>query len=76
MSRVIHARLDAHTEKLLRDLERQLGWNDSKIIREGIKTLSTFMAGRRRPKVIGLGRFKSGVSDLGSSKRHLQGFGN
>jgi hypothetical protein len=29
----------------------------------------------RKRKIIGLGRFRSGRSDLGSNKQHLQGFG-
>jgi hypothetical protein len=29
-----------------------------------------------RPRVIGLGRFASGVLDLGSNKKHLRGFGS
>jgi hypothetical protein len=28
-----------------------------------------------RPRIAGLGRFASGVDDLGSNKRHLKGFG-
>jgi hypothetical protein len=30
---------------------------------------------RPAQKVIGIGRFDSGVSDLGSNKKHLEGFG-
>jgi hypothetical protein len=74
MSRVIHARLDAETERMLHRLERQFGWNDSQVVREGIKVLSGLTSrGARRVK--GLGRFTSGVPDLGSNKSHLKGFG-
>ena len=31
--------------------------------------------GKRRAKIIGLGRFSSGVHDLGSNKERLKGFG-
>ena len=75
MSRIIHARIDPKTEKLLTDLERRLGWNDSKIVREGIKALGSLNAPKRKRKIVGLGRFRSGVSDLGSNKNHLKGFG-
>jgi hypothetical protein len=74
MSRMIHARLDAETERILRRLERRLGWNDSQVVREGIKALNGLTA-RGRRRVIGLGRFSSGVPDLGSNKTHLKGFG-
>lgn len=75
LSRVIHARLDGPTERLLRELERRLGWSDSQVVREGIKALNVLLVpGRARP-IVGLGRFRSGVRDLGSNKAHLKGFG-
>jgi len=50
-------------------------WNDSRIVREGIKALGA-LAGPNRPrKIAGVERFRSGVPDLGSNKRHLRGFG-
>jgi hypothetical protein len=74
MSRVIHARLDAETERMLRRLERRFGWSDSQVVREGIKVLNGLTSlGPRR--VVGLGRFSSGVPDLGSNKDRLKGFG-
>jgi len=75
MSQVIHARLDDETESLREELQRRLGWNDSQIVREGIKALSTLAAPKNGCKIIGLGQFESGVSDLGSNKKHLEGFG-
>jgi hypothetical protein len=75
MSRIIHARLDAETERMLRRLERQFGWNDSQVVREGIKILNG-LTGRGKRRVKGLGRFASGVPDLGSNKSHLKGFGS
>ena len=75
MSRVIHARIDEETEKVLKELKRRLGWNDSNVVREGIKALSVMLVPKRRRKVYGLGRFESGIPDLGSNKDHLEGFG-
>ena len=75
MSRIIHARLDAETEKLLRELERRLGWNDSKTVREGIKALNVLLVPKRPRKIFGLGRFRSGIADLASNHDHLKGFG-
>ena len=75
MSRIIHARLDAETEQLLLELERRLGWTDSQVVREGIKALGGLLARGRSRRIIGLGKFRSGVPDLGSNKDHLQGFG-
>jgi hypothetical protein len=31
---------------------------------------------RRKRTVVGVGKFASGVSDLGSNKKHLRGFGS
>ena len=75
MSRIIHARLDEKTEKLLLDLGRRFGWNDSKIVREGIQALNVLLVPNRGRKIVGLGKFRSGVLDLGSNKAHLKGFG-
>jgi hypothetical protein len=74
MPRIVHARLDVETERMLRQIERRLGWSDSKIVREGIRVLKSLLPqGRRR--IIGQGEFYSGVPDLGSNKDHLKGFG-
>ena len=76
MSRVIQARIDAETEKLISDLARRLGWNDSRIVREGIKALAGLTVPKSERKIVGLGRFQSGMDDLGSNKQHLKGFGS
>lgn len=75
MSRIIQARIDAETESLLSQLQLRLGWSDSQIVREGIKALGALSTPARRKKIVGLGKFSSGVTDLASNKRHLKGFG-
>jgi hypothetical protein len=75
MASVIHARLDDDTESLRDALQRQLGWTDSQIVREGIKSLSLLVRKQGKRQIIGLGKFASGVGDLGSNKRHMRGFG-
>lgn len=75
MASIIHARLDALTDSLRSELQKQLGWSDSQIVREGIKSLSALVRTNGKRKIVGLGRFRSGVSDLGSNKKHLRGFG-
>ena len=75
MTRVIQARLDQKTARLLVRLRRQTGANDSEIVRRGISALSQALPQPRGRKVHGLGRFVSGLSDLGSNKDHLAGFG-
>jgi hypothetical protein len=76
MSRVVHARLDPATERLLNRLKRQRGWSDSEIVRLGIRSLAQLELRQRQGRqIVGLGRFRSKVRDLGSNKKHLDGFG-
>jgi hypothetical protein len=54
---------------------RELGWTPSQVVREGLRVLEASRLRRKRPGIIGLGKFESGVSDLGSNKKHLRDFG-
>ena len=56
-------------------LVRELGWTPSQVVREGLRALEASYLRRKKRGVIGLGRFCSGVPDLGSNKKHLCGFG-
>jgi hypothetical protein len=71
--KTVQARLDADTEKKLTRLVDQLGLSPSMVVREGIKLLAASQPKTR--KIIGLGRFSSGIPDLGSNKKHLRDFG-
>ena len=75
MAKVVHARLDDESDKLLRRLRRNTGLGDSELIRRGLRALDVLSGQKSRPTVIGLGAFDSGIHDLGSNKRHLDGFG-
>ena len=75
MGSAIQARLDDLSRKRLAVLVRELGWSPSQIVREGLRVLEASYLRRKKRGVIGLGKFSSGVSDLGSNKKHLRGFG-
>lgn len=75
MVSTVQARLDPEARKTLERLVRRLGWNPSRVVREGLRLLASSHPATKRPRIVGLGRFRSGVPDLGSSKRHLRGFG-
>jgi hypothetical protein len=75
MQFMIQARLDASSRKRLSALIRELGWTPSQIVREGLRILETTRLRKKRPRIIGLGKFRSGISDLGSNKKHLRNFG-
>jgi hypothetical protein len=75
MRSAIQARLDDQSRKRLAVLVRELGWSPSQVVREGLRVLEASYLRRKKRGVIGLGKFCSGVSDLGSNKKHLRGFG-
>jgi hypothetical protein len=71
----IQARLDDRSRRRLATLVRELGWTPSRVVREGLRVLEASCLRRKKRGIIGLGKFRSGVSDLGSSKEHLRDFG-
>ena len=75
MARVVQARLDDDTDKMLDALRRQTRLSDSELVRRAIRSLAVLSPVGGGPRVIGIGRFESGVADLGSNKRYLKGFG-
>ena len=75
MRGTIQARLDEQSRRRLTSLVRELGWSPSRVVREGLRVLEAGHLRKKRRGVIGLGKFSSGVSDLGSNKGRLKGFG-
>ncbi|MBI1897081.1 MAG: hypothetical protein HYZ57_06005 [Acidobacteria bacterium] len=74
MKTTIQARLDSQSSRILNTLLRR-GWTQSRAIREGLQLLASVAAGDGETRIIGLGKFDSGIADLGSDKKHLGGFG-
>jgi hypothetical protein len=75
MGNTIQARLDERSRKRLKALVQELEWSPSRVVREGLRILEASYLRRRKRGVIGLGKFRSGISDLGSNKKHLRDFG-
>ena len=71
----VQARLDRRSQVVLEWLVRRLGWSPSRVVREGVHLLAACHVGPSAQRVIGVGRFASGLPDLGSNKKHLRGFG-
>jgi hypothetical protein len=71
----VQARLDRKSQMALERLTKRLGWSPSRVVREGLRLLDACYRRPLRKKIIGVGRFASGIPDLGSDKRRLQGFG-
>ena len=75
MRSTVQARLDAASRRDLAQLVQNLGWSPSKVVREALRRLASSHPLPGRPRAAGLGKFSSGVRDLGSNKKHLRGFG-
>ena len=52
---------------------RELGWTPSEVVREGLRILEASYLRRKKRGIIGLGKFESGVKDLGSNKKTSAG---
>lgn len=75
MRSAIQARLDDRSRKRLQVLVRELGWSPSQVVREGLRVLEASYLRKKKRGVIGLGKFCSGLPDLGSNKKHMRNFG-
>jgi antitoxin component of RelBE/YafQ-DinJ toxin-antitoxin module len=75
MKAAVQARLDAASRRDLEQLVQSFGWSPSKVVREALRRLASSHPLPGRPRIAGLGKFSSGVRDLGSNKKHLKGFG-
>jgi Arc/MetJ-type ribon-helix-helix transcriptional regulator len=77
MKTSVQARLDPESQAALDRLVRRLGWSTSEVVREGIRLVDKRQHSEVAPRrMIGIGMFDSGIPDLGSNKKHLEGFGS
>jgi hypothetical protein len=75
MTSTVQARLDEETQAALDRLVRQRGMKTSDAVREGIRLLDKHHAPPARPRLIGIGKYDSGMPDLATNKKHMEGFG-
>ena len=75
MKTSVQARLDEESAAALEDLQRRLGMSSSQIVREGIRLVLKSRAASPRRKLIGIGEFDSGIADLATNPKHMEGFG-
>lgn len=75
MRSTIQARLDEASRRNLARLVRTLGWTPSQVVREALRRMSASPLPDGRLRITGMGKFSSGIPDLGSNKKHLKGFG-
>lgn len=75
MKAVVQARLDKDSQVALQKLMRRLGWSSSEVVREGLQLLARHYDLSPRKKIIGLGEFDAGPSDLATNKKYMEDFG-
>lgn len=75
MKTSIQARLDEETQAALDRLVRSRGWTTSKVVREGIRLVEKHHSPQPPRKLIGIGMYDSGVSDLATNKKYMDDFG-
>lgn len=75
MATTIHARLDDETEALRDQLKKAAGLTDSEIVRRGIQALASVTPAIRRRRFRGAGKYNSGIPDLATNPKHMEGFG-
>ncbi len=76
MKNTVQARLDVESQAALDRLVQRLGWSPSRVVRESLRLMMLqYDAAPRNRKIAGIGEFDSGMPDLGSNRKHLEGFG-
>ena len=75
MGSSVQARLDRETQAALEALVQLLDWSPPRVVRESLRLMAACYGTSSRTKVIGVGRFASGIADLGSNKKHVRDFG-
>ncbi len=74
MTTTVQARLDEETQAALDRLVRS-GLRTSEVIRKGIHLVAQEAEGTRPIKLIGLGKYDFGVTDLATNKKYLANLG-
>lgn len=76
MKAIIQARLDEETQAALNLLVRRHGLKPSEVVRQGIRLVVKQVEGAKPVEIIGLGKYDSGLTDLSTNKKYMEGFGS
>jgi len=74
MAATVQVRLNGETLAEFESLRRQ-GLTTSEVLREGIHLAAQKRRPAKRPKLIGVGMYDSGITDLSTNKKYMEGFG-
>lgn len=75
MAKTVPVRFDKSGENALSEIMQILNCNESDAVRRALEYFGRSLVKPSKGKIVGLGSFESGVSDLGSTKKHLAQFG-
>lgn len=75
MGSIAQVRLDEETQAALDSLVKDLGMSRSEVLREGIRLVKERTTAARSPRLIGAGEFDSGLTDLATNPKYMEGFG-
>jgi hypothetical protein len=75
MGGTVQARLDDEIQADLESLAKRLGLSQSEVLREGIRLMKEKHEPKPRKKLIGVGMFSSGLTDLSTNPKYMEGFG-
>jgi hypothetical protein len=74
MATKVQVRLDEAAEAALELLQRR-GLSTSEVLRKGIHLMVKEVGADKPIEIIGLGKYDSGIKDLSTNKRYMEGFG-
>jgi hypothetical protein len=75
MATMVQVRLNTEMQEKLERAARRLGWSRSEILREGIRLVEISAGEKAVPRLIGIGMFGGGPSDLSTNKKYLKDLG-
>ena len=75
MGTTVQARLDDEIQADLESLAKRLRLSQSEVVREGIRLMKQKHEPRPTRKLIGVGMFSSGLTDLSTNPKYMEGFG-
>jgi len=75
MGAVVQTRVDEETKAELEKVARQQGKSVSALVREGIRVVVNHHAASRRRKWIGVGQHDTGIPDLSTDPKYMEGYG-
>lgn len=75
MKATVQARLDEQSQEALQILVKRNGWSPSQAVRESLIHMVKQVRTTPRRRIIGVGVAASGIGDLSTNPRHMEGFG-